>query len=43
LLRAHPCAAGWEIRASIVRKLAQPESSREENFDAEPITEDDAA
>ena len=34
---------GWEVRASIVRKLAQPESSREENLDAEPITEDDAA
>ncbi len=34
---------GWEIRASIVRKLAQPESSREENLDAEPITEEDAA
>jgi single-strand DNA-binding protein len=34
---------GWEISANIVRKLAQPESSREENFDAEPITEDDAA
>jgi single-strand DNA-binding protein len=33
----------WEIRASIVKKLAQPESSREENLDAEPITEDDAA
>jgi single-strand DNA-binding protein len=34
---------GWEVRASIVRKLAQPESSRGENLDAEPITEDDAA
>ncbi|MDW5267417.1 MULTISPECIES: single-stranded DNA-binding protein [Acidobacteriaceae] len=34
---------GWEIRASIVRKLAQPENSRPENLDAEPITEDDAA
>ena len=34
---------GWEIRANIVRKLAQPESSRGENLDAEPITEDDAA
>ncbi|MEO8735580.1 MAG: single-stranded DNA-binding protein [Edaphobacter sp.] len=34
---------GWEIRASIVRKLALPESSRGENLDAEPITEDDAA
>jgi single-strand DNA-binding protein len=34
---------GWEVRASIVRKLAQPENSREENLDAEPITEDDAA
>jgi single-strand DNA-binding protein len=32
---------GWEIRASIVRKLAQPVSG--ENSDAEPITEDDAA
>ena len=34
---------GWEIRVSIVRKLAQPENSRQENLDAEPITEDDAA
>jgi single-strand DNA-binding protein len=34
---------GWEIRANIVKKLAQPESSRAENLDAEPITEDDAA
>ena len=34
---------GWEIRASIVKKLAQSESSRGENLDAEPITEDDAA
>ncbi len=34
---------GWEVRASIVRKLAQPESSRGENLDAEPITEEDAA
>ena len=34
---------GWEVRANIVRKLAQPESSRGENLDAEPITEDDAA
>ena len=34
---------GWEIRASIVRKLVQPEDSRHENLDAEPITEDDAA
>jgi single-strand DNA-binding protein len=33
----------WEIRAGIVKKLAQPESSHEENLDAEPITEDDAA
>ncbi|MGD0446865.1 MAG: single-stranded DNA-binding protein [Edaphobacter sp.] len=33
----------WEVRASIVRKLAKPESSREDNLDAEPITEDDAA
>jgi single-strand DNA-binding protein len=32
---------GWEIRASIVRKLAPPASG--ENLDAEPITEDDAA
>ena len=32
---------GWEIRASIVRKLATPASG--ENLDAEPITEDDAA
>lgn len=34
---------GWEVRASIVRKLTQPESSRGENPDSEPITEDDAA
>ncbi len=34
---------GWEVRAGIVKKLAQPESSRGENPDAEPITEDDAA
>ena len=34
---------GWEIRASIVKKLAQPESSHEGNLDAEPITEEDAA
>jgi len=33
----------WEVRASIVKKLAKPESSREENLDAEPATEDDAA
>ena len=33
----------WEIRASKVSKLAKPESSRGENFDAEPVTEDDAA
>jgi single-strand DNA-binding protein len=33
----------WEIRASFVRKLAKPESSRGDNLDAEPITEDDAA
>jgi single-strand DNA-binding protein len=33
----------WEVRASIVRKLAQPESSRRENLDAEPVTEEDAA
>ncbi len=34
---------GWEIRASIVRKLAPSQSSPEENLDAEPITEEDAA
>ena len=34
---------GWEIRARIVRKLAQSESSRGENLDAEPVTEEDAA
>ncbi len=34
---------GWEVRAGIVHKLAQPESSRGENLDAEPFTEDDAA
>lgn len=32
---------GWEVRASIVKKLAQPASGG--NPDAEPITEDDAA
>ena len=32
---------GWEIRASIVKKLAEPVKG--ENLDAEPITEDDAA
>ena len=32
---------GWEIRASIVKKLASPSSG--ENLDAEPITENDAA
>jgi single-strand DNA-binding protein len=34
---------GWEVRASIVRKLAQPASQGTENPDADPITEDDAA
>jgi len=34
---------GWEIRASIVKKLAQPASQGTENPDADPITEDDAA
>jgi single-strand DNA-binding protein len=33
----------WEIRASLIKKLAKHESSRGENLDAEPITEDDAA
>ncbi|MGA7155293.1 MAG: single-stranded DNA-binding protein [Acidobacteriaceae bacterium] len=32
---------GWEIRASIVKKLASPVAG--ESTDAEPITEDDAA
>lgn len=32
---------GWEIRASIVRKLTQPQAGA--NHDADPITEDDAA
>ena len=32
---------GWEVRASIVKKLAAP--AKGENLDAEPITEDDAA
>ena len=32
---------GWEIRASIVKKLPAPQAG--ENLDAEPITEDDAA
>jgi single-strand DNA-binding protein len=34
---------GWEIRAGIVRKLAQTESSGDENLDADPITEENAA
>jgi single-strand DNA-binding protein len=34
---------GWEIRASIVKKLAQPASQGTENPDADSITEDDAA
>jgi single-strand DNA-binding protein len=34
---------GWEVRASIVKKLAQPASQGTENPDADPITEDDAA
>ena len=33
----------WEVRANTVKKLAKPQSSREENLDAEPVTEDDAA
>jgi len=33
----------WEARATKVTKLAKPKSSRAENLDAEPITEDDAA
>jgi single-strand DNA-binding protein len=33
----------WEVRASTVKKLARPESSRDENLDAEPVTEEDAA
>ena len=32
---------GWEIRASIVKKLTPPVP--DENLDADPITEDDAA
>ena len=32
---------GWEIRASIVKKLAQP--AQGENPDVDPITEEDAA
>ena len=32
---------GWEVRASIVKKLAKPTSGQ--NPDADPITEDDAA
>jgi single-strand DNA-binding protein len=34
---------GWEVRASIVRKLAKSASQGTENPDADPITEDDAA
>ena len=33
----------WEVRANTVKKLAKPQSSREENLDAEPVREDDAA
>jgi len=33
----------WEIRASIVKKVAQPAPHGAENLDADPITEDDAA
>lgn len=32
----------WEIRASLVKKLEKSQNSRGENFDTEPITEDDA-
>jgi single-strand DNA-binding protein len=32
-----------EVHAGIVKKLEQPKSSREENLDAEPVTEGDAA
>jgi single-strand DNA-binding protein len=32
----------WEVRASTVKKLAKPESSRDENLDAEPVKEEDA-
>jgi single-strand DNA-binding protein len=34
---------GWEVRASIVKKLVKPASQGTENPDADPITEDDAA
>ena len=34
---------GWEIRASIIKKLTQPTSQGTENPDADSITEDDAA
>jgi single-strand DNA-binding protein len=33
----------WEVRANLVKPLPKPQSSLEENLDAEPITEDDAA
>ena len=33
----------WKVRANLVKPLPKPQSSREENLDAEPITEDDAA
>jgi single-strand DNA-binding protein len=33
---------GWEVRASIVRKLALPAKSAE-NLDAEPVDGEDAA
>ena len=32
-----------EVHATFLKKLEQPKSSREENLDAEPFTEDDAA
>ena len=33
----------WKVRANLVKPLPKPQSSREENLDAEPVTEDDAA
>ena len=33
----------WEVRPSIIKNLGGPESSRQENLEAEPTTEDGAA
>ena len=33
----------WEVRATSLQKLSRPAKQGEENFDTDPITEDDAA